>query len=80
MQLRLNVKLFSAVAAAGAIVAMGALGFEQPSTGDTAYMASARGWSAATTTKTASPRAPETPFAAPTFTAAPCPKRATFPC
>jgi hypothetical protein len=76
--LRASVKVVSAVIGASVVVAMGALTIAY--SGTEVGTAGPNGWSAETIGRTPPPTAPETSFATPTFTATPCPKRATMPC
>jgi hypothetical protein len=79
-RLRGSLRLLSAVTGAGVVVAMGALTIADQGNQDGASTASPNGWAVATVTMTPPPEAPETSFAAPTFKAVPCAKRAVYPC
>jgi hypothetical protein len=75
-----RVKVLFAVTGVSVVLTMGALTVAPRSDDAVTSTASPSGAPVATITKTASPQAPETPFAEPTFIAIPCPKRATYPC
>jgi hypothetical protein len=79
-RLRGSVKVLSAAIGASVVVAMGALTVAYPANEVRTSTASTNGWPVASIARTPPPSVPETPFATPTFTATPCPKRATMPC
>lgn len=80
MQLKKTVGARVAACGLGVVVAMGAPGIAHLDSNIGTTTAAENGWPEVTTTKKATPRSPEIPFAAPKLTATPCPKRTSFPC
>jgi hypothetical protein len=78
-RLRGSVKMLSAVLGASVVTA-GAVTVAYQGNEVSTSTASTSGWEAATVTRSTSPAAPETPFAAPPHTATPCAPRAVYPC
>jgi hypothetical protein len=74
-----RIKALSAVMGAGVVIAMGAITVAYGHDGDTS-VAGVNGLPMAKLTLTTAPTELATPFASPTHTATPCPKRATMPC
>jgi hypothetical protein len=79
-RLRGSVKVLSAVLGASVVVTMGAMTVAYQRNEVSASTASENAWTAATVTRSPSPAAPQTSFAAPPFLNGPCPKRAVYPC
>jgi hypothetical protein len=73
-RVRGSVKVLSAVIGASVVVAMGAVTAAYRGNDVGASATSPNSWPAATVTRTPPASAPETSFAAPPITAAPCPK------
>jgi hypothetical protein len=75
-----SVKVLAAVIGAGIVVAMGAITIGYGDDGVGTSTASTNGLPVASVTLSTAPTELATSFARPTYTAHPCPKRATMPC
>jgi hypothetical protein len=77
-RVRGSLKTLSAVIGAGVVVTMGAVTFAHA--GEDGVSTASTNVLPQTLTSTTAPTELATPFASPTYTATPCPKRATMPC